>query len=222
MKKVLPIISIQLVILILFSSCASPYAINIGHDGFRSGTLPYVAIGIRSDKTEFDTEDVTLDFSFGTESDITGCIYLDGEECPIVCVAVYFYNAKYMDATIEYVEGSRASQDVLFEDYKEIEGWHFVKDITPEDYKENYRVQFNYWGRTKYDHTEALTIPKETLELTTGYICLGVHSIAYIPSAGSYLVYIGSKKGLKYENLENGTVRISDAGKTLYSADVPR
>ena len=59
MKKVLSTISILLVILILFSSCASPYAISIGHDGFYVGLLPSVAIGIRSDKNEFNIDDIT-------------------------------------------------------------------------------------------------------------------------------------------------------------------
>ena len=212
MKKVLSTISILLVILILFSSCANPYAINIGHDGFH-GLLPYIAIGIRSDKTEFDIDDVTLDFSFGQEIDLTNYIQLNGggEKCPIVCVAVYFYNAKYID----YIS-------TRFANYKEIEGWHFVKEITPEDYEENYKAQFNYWGYTKYDHTETLTIPKETFELTTGYICFGVYAIAYIPSENTYKIYDGNDQGLKYENLGNGNVKISDAGKTLFSADVPR
>ena len=227
MKKVLSIISILLVILILFSSCASPYAINIGHDALH-GLLPKVAIGIRSDKSEFDKDDVTLDFSFGdVNDDIIDYIQIGGisaEKCPIVCVGVYFYNAKYMDATFEYVEDSYASQNILFEDYKEIEGWHFVKEITPEDYEENYKVQSNYWGHTKYDHTETLTIPKETFELTTGYVCFGVHLIAYIPSENSYIVTVdyGDRRGVKYEKLENGKVKISDAGMTLFSTDVPR
>jgi len=225
MKKVLSIISIQLVILILFSSCASPYAINIGHDAHH-GLLPSVAIGIRSDKNEFNIDDITLDFSFGDDNgDIIDYIQIGGinaEKCPIVCVAVYFYNAKYMDATFEHVEDSYVSQRILFEDYKEIEGWHFVKEITPEDYEENYKVQYNYWGRTKYDHTEALTIPKETLELTTGYVCFGVYAIAYIPSENTYKICMGSEKGLKYENLTSGKVRIHNAGKGLSSTDVPR
>ena len=207
MKKVLSTISVLLVILILFSSCASPYAINIGHDGFRFGTLPYIAIGIRSDKNAFDIDNVTLDFSFGNESDVTGGVHFDGEDCPIVCVAVYFYNAKYMNSASGYAQ---------LEDYKEIKGWHFVKEIIPEDFEENYKVQFNYWGRTKYDHTETLTIPKETFELTTGYVCLGVHLIAYIPSKNSYFVALGEHKGVKYENFENGKVKITAPHSSLY------
>ena len=215
MKKVLSTISVLLVILIFFSSCASPYAINIGHDGFYVGLLPSVAIGIRSDKNEFNIDDVTLDFSFGDDNeDIIDYIQIGGisaEKCPVVCIALYFYNAKYID----YIS-------TRFANYKEIEGWHFVKEITPEDYEENYKVQYNYWGRTKYDHTEALTIPKETLELTTGYVCFGVYAIAYIPSENTYKICMGSEKGLKYENHTSGKVRIHNAGKGLSSTDVPR
>lgn len=222
MKRIQSIVSVLLLTLIIFSSCSNPNSINIGHNGINLGRLPNVAIGIRSNKTEFNVNDVTLDFSFGNESGATGCIYLDDEECPIICVAMYFYNAKYMDARNEFVDGSRYPEIAYFKDYKEIEGWHFVKSITANDYNEKCKVQFNYWGHTKYDHTETLTIPKEVFELTTGYVCFGIYEIAYIESKDSYMIYNGSHQGLKYENLEGGIVKISNAGKTLFSADVPR
>ena len=95
-------------------------------------------------------------------------------------------------------------------DYKEIEGWYLIKDITPEDFNQNYKADYQHWGHTKYDHTEALTIPKEIFEEPTGYLCVSVYPIIYSPSEKSYTFGGGGlQQGLKYEVLENGNIRIS-------------
>ena len=80
------------------------------------GQLPEVYFGVKSDKTEFNIDDVTLDFSYGdgSVSDVGGYVGGDnGEDCPIVCIAVYFFNAKYQDAVTIF-------GDARFGDYKEI------------------------------------------------------------------------------------------------------
>ena len=76
-------------------------------------------------------------------------------------------------------------------------------------------MENNIFG-SKYEHTETLTIPQETFELTTGFVCIGVFEIAYIPSQNLYRIANGADKGLKYEVLDNGNVKISEPGKTVY------
>ena len=108
MKKiVLRIISAICMVLLCFSmvSCSNPEGLNMGFKGKWIGTLPDVHFGIQSDKTEFDISNVTLDFSYGDGriGEVGGYIgnYVEGadeiEDCPIVCVAVYFYNSRYGD-----------------------------------------------------------------------------------------------------------------------------
>ena len=216
MKKiVLRIVSAICMVLLCFSmaSCSNSKGINIGFNGKWIGTLPDVHFGIKSDKTEFDINNVTLDFSYGDGSvgEVGGYIgnYVEGaeetEDCPIVCVAVYFYNSKYGNTLGE----------ARFEDYKNIEGLYFVKEISLDDYNENYDVENNIFG-SKYEHTETLTIPQETFELTTGFVCIGVYAIAYIPSQNLYRIANGADKGLKYEILDDGKVKISEPGQTFY------
>lgn len=213
MKKILSTISFSLVVLFIFCSCSNPKGINIGFNGKWVGTLPDVHFGIKSDKTEFDIDNVTLDFSYGngSVSDVVSYIGVYNEEtgytedCPTVSMAVYFYNAKYL-----------YTGEAHFEDYKNIEGLYFVKEISLDDYNENYDVENNIFG-SKYEHTETLTIPQETFELTKGFVCIGVYAIAYIPSENSYCFAGGSNKGLKYEALDNGKVKISEPGTTVYS-----
>ena len=216
MKKiVLRIVSAICMVLLCFSmaSCSNPEGLNMGFKGKWIGTLPDVHFGIQSDKTEFDISNVTLDFSYGDGriGEVGGYIgnYVEGadeiEDCPIVCVAVYFYNSRYGDTLGE----------ARFEDYKNIEGLYFVKEISLDDYNENYDVENNIFG-SKYEHTETLTIPQETFELTTGFVCIGVYAIAYIPSQNLYRIADGADKGLKYEILDNGKVKISEPGQTFY------
>ena len=216
MKKiVLRIISAICMVLLCFStaSCSNPEGLNMGFKGKWIGTLPDVHFGIQSDKTEFDISNVTLDFSYGDGriGEVGGYIgnYVEGadeiEDCPIVCVAVYFYNSRYGDTLGE----------ARFEDYKNIEGLYFVKEISLDDYNENYDVENNIFG-SKYEHTETLTIPQETFELTTGFVCIGVYAIAYIPSQNLYRIADGADKGLKYEILDDGKVKISEPGQTVY------
>ena len=152
MKRTLSKISILLVLLILFSACTEPDGINTGSAS--GGMVPPIAIRMRSDKTEFDIDDVTLDFSFG-EDKVSSYVRVGGasaEKCPIVSVAVYFYNAKYIESIYDST-GYKNSKRV-YKDYRKIEGWYFVKDITPEEYEQNYDVEYRWVGLPKFDHTE--------------------------------------------------------------------
>lgn len=213
MKRTLSIISILLVLLVLFSACTEPDGINTGSAS--GGMVPPIAIRIRSDKTEFDIDDVTLDFSFGSTRGLSSWYETDGEKCPVVCLAVYFYNAQYIDSVYE---------SAGYADYKEIEDLYFVKDITPEEYEQNYDVEYRWVGLPKFDHTETLTLPEETFELTTGYVCFGAFPIAYVPSENSYIV-IGSwghYEAVKYEKFPNGRIRITEPGKPIFFSELPQ
>ena len=118
----------------------------------------------------------------------------------MVCVAVYFYNYKYYTALTSRYH---------YVDYKEIEGVHFVKDFTVEEFNEKCKVDLNYWGRKKYDHTESLTIPKEVFENDSYILLFGVVKIAYIPSENAYVICGGNATDLNYKVLENGKIRLS-------------
>ena len=217
MKKTLSVIGTLIIILMMFASCSGAYNINIGHDGFTIGMVPPIEIGIKSEKIEFDIDDATMDFSYGNKSGTTGYIYVDDEKCPIVGVAVHFYNEEHKDAIYR---DTSSFQRAHLEDYKEIAGWHFVNDIKPEDFDANYKIQYNYWGRTKYDHTETLTIPKEVFTSAKGTICFAVNEFAYIPSEDSYIICEGNAQELRYEVLNNGKVRITSPGNGFSTPNV--
>ena len=213
MKKSYFAICLILASCIAFSSCSESTGLSLGFDGPWIGELPAVHFGIKSDKTEFAIDNVTMDFSYGdgSVSDVGGYIgkYSESkgeyEDCPMVCIGVYFYNSRYIESL----------RDARFEDYKSIEGLYFVKEIDIDDYNKNYDVTNNIFG-SKYEHTETLTIPQVVFELTTGYVCIGVYEIAYIPSEDMYFFAIGDFQALKYQMLENDTVRISEPVGSYY------
>lgn len=199
--------AVIILLIISLTSCASSYAIDKGH-GSPGGLLPEFFIGIRSKTDVFDIDNVTLEFSWGKEDGIEegDCTFIDKgekgelpEECPVVCVAVYFYNYKY---------GNSLGSLHHYDDYKEIDDVYFVKDFTVEEFNEKCKVNLNYWGRIKYDHTESLTIPKEVFETTTGEISFVVTKVEYVPSENAYIVSGGSNTNLSYRVLENGKVRL--------------
>lgn len=212
MKKSIFALCLLFISLTVFSSCSASQGLHIGFNGLLIGKLPEVHFGIKSSQTEFDLDDVTLDFSYGNGSstDVSGCVGgVNGEECPIVCVAVYFYNAKYLDTVARFGKAR-------FDDYKTIEGLHFVKEISLDDYNESYDVENSFWGR-RYEHTETLTIPQAVFELSKGYACLGVLQIAYVPSENKYWIVGGNETALKYEMLDGHKVRLSEPGTTTYT-----
>ena len=211
MKKIVFAVHLLIAFCFIFSSCSASADISIGFNR-RTGELPEVYFGVKSDKTEFDIDDVTLDFSYGNGAVSNTGGYIggdDGEDCPVVCIAVYFFNAKHRDTVTIF-------GDARFEDYKEIEGLHFVKEIGLDDYNMNYDVENSFSG-CEYEHTEALTIPKTVLELTAGHVCLGVFEIAYTPSKNSYRIVGGGYQALKYEKLGGDTVKISAPSGSYYA-----
>ena len=211
MKNVTCAICLLLISCLIFSSCSDKAGLSIGFHG-RTGRLPSVYFGVKSSENEFDIQNVTLDFSYGGQSNSDVGTFVGsatGEDCPVVCIAVYFFNAKYRDTVVGF--GS-----ARFEEYKEIEGLYFVKEIGLDDYNANYDVENRFWC-CKYEHTESLTIPEAVMERTTGYACLGVFEIAYIPSENAYFIVGGGYQALKYEKLDGNTVKLSKPVGSHYS-----
>ena len=211
MKKFTAAICLILAFCLLLSACGKKAGIRMGFD-YKMGLLPSVFFGIESEKTEFDLDAVTLDFSYGNASFADMDAYIGGdnwETYPVICIGVYFFNAKYQDSVIAFGDGR-------FADYKNIEGLHFMKEITLEDYNENYRVKNKLFG-CKYAHTETMTIPREVFELNRGYACIGVYEIAYVPSEDRYRIAYGSFEALKYEKLEDGKVKLSKPAGSVYA-----
>lgn len=109
-----------IVSILIFSVACNNNGLKIGFS--RSGRLPSVFCAVKSDKTQFSLDDITLDFYFGG-ANLSKYEDLDYEP---TCVAVYFRNSRYIDG--------ESIQSMNIEDYKAIKDFHFVKEISFEQY----------------------------------------------------------------------------------------
>ncbi|MDR3318952.1 MAG: hypothetical protein LBS99_05885 [Clostridiales bacterium] len=183
----------------LLTGCGNGNGLKVG---FGSGNnRAAIMVAVKSEKTEFDIDDVTLDFYYGG-SDIGK---YGGEAYERIGFAVYFFNGKYLK-TIKNLEP-------VIEDYRAIPGFYFVKEISPEEYASgDYDVEIKGFSDVKFNHNETLTVPKETLELSKGYLCLTVMEIYYLPGGEVYCVHHTGHVGVRYEKINDRTVRLSKPG----------
>lgn len=75
----------------VFAVACNNNGIKIGFS--RSGRLPNIFCAVKSDKTQFSLDNITLDFYFGGPN-LSEYEDLDYEP---TCVAVYFRNSRYTD-----------------------------------------------------------------------------------------------------------------------------
>lgn len=211
MKKIVCLSIAIILVIATFVSCGTEKGIDIGSGGILIGELPYVFFSIRSNETEFDLDNVTLEISFGngTSSDVGRFI---GEGSPdedeIKCIAVYFCNGAYLDKVTGF-------GDARFDDYKAIDGLYFVREISVDDYNENYDVDTGFLHR-RYEHSETLTVPRDVFEKRTGYACIVVAEIALEGSSGLYRVAYSDVQGIAYE-VNGERVTLSEPGTTNYT-----
>ena len=211
MKRTICLSIAIILVLATLVSCGTEKGIDIGSKGILIGELPYVFYSIRSNETEFDLDNVTLDFSFGkgTSSDVGGFIGEGSpDEAEIKCIAVYFCNGAYLDKMVGF-------GDARFDDYKSIDGLYFVREISIDDYNENYDVDTGFLRR-RYEHSETLTVPRGVFEKRTGYACIVVAEIALERSSGLYCVAYSGIEGIAYE-VNGERVTLSEPGTTNYT-----
>ena len=209
MKKIAFFVCLTLILVTLLSSCGENKALSFGFNGFWIGRLPSVHFAIESDKDEFDVNNITVDLSFGNGSTADAGGYV-GEDGMVKCLALYLCNGKYSDIIVGH-------SPKRYEDYTDIDGLYFVREISVDDYNESYDVENSFWAR-KYEHTERLYIPGDMLELSEGYVCIAVAEIVYYANDEAYGFGLVGIEGLKYEMLEDGnTVKLSEPASSVYS-----
>lgn len=210
MKKISLFLCLTLIFVLLLSSCGDGNkAISFGFNGIWIGELPCVHFAIESDKDEFDINEITVDLSFGNGStaDVGGYV---GEDGTVECLALYLCNGKYSDTIVGYGEKK-------YENYTDIDGLYFVREIDIDDYNENYDVENSFWER-KYEHTEKLYIPRDMFELSEGYVCIVVVEIVYYAGDNAYGFGLVGIQGLKYEmQEEDNIVKLSKPSSSVFS-----
>ena len=193
LKIALGIISLILSICCL-SSCGGG-ALEIGFSRFTH--LPQIMEAVKSDRSDFNINDVTLDFYYGGEASE----YSDDDDRVSVGVALYFCNQEAYRA-IEF--------DTLYDDYTNVEGLFFAGFISTEDFNSGeYSVDVSRLGKVTFKHHEALTVPADVFiedDDHFGFAALEIYS--YKNQAGYYFNFCECLT-IKYEFSDSQNVRLS-------------
>ena len=137
-KLLWSIIAITLSLCFL-SACGNPSALEIGFD--RGGRLPSLMSAVKSDHTDFEINDVTLDFYFGGLADE----YPPDHEHISVGVALYFCNEEAYSAL---------ELDTPYSDYQTLDGLYFIKIISTEEFNsDKYEVDVSRFGKATFQHS---------------------------------------------------------------------
>ncbi|MDR2090340.1 MAG: hypothetical protein LBP62_01600 [Clostridiales bacterium] len=120
--------------------------------GFRHPNyLGNIVAGAKSENTEFDLDDITLDFYYGLwRGRNSGPSDSDKKK---YFIAVYFIKGGYIGSL-------RAGN---FDDYKNIEGFYFVKDIPLDEFNSS-SYAIKYVTPKHFAHSEQITVPREIIE----------------------------------------------------------
>jgi hypothetical protein len=119
--------------------------------GFKTPRYNGIVIGIESENTEFDMDDITLNFYYGLWR--TKLYEPSDDESYEAFIAVYFIKGGYQD-----------NLKSTFDDYRDIEGFYYMKNIPLEEFNSDaYKIN-SPRTPSKYAHSEQITIPKEFIE----------------------------------------------------------
>jgi hypothetical protein len=181
--------------------------------GFSYGTAlgGYIAAAAKSEKNEFNIDDVTLDFYYGHYNGLA--TPTDKSRYEEICVAVYF----------SLSENTYSS----FDDYRDIEDFYFVKEIPIEEFIANYTVTSKaglLGGRRTFSRSEQFTLPlsfindclENTRKTATPVFNFYVGAVIYDRQENQYR-FVQQKQGtydsalisFKLKSLDENTVYLS-------------
>ena len=195
MQRLMAAVAAAVLATAVCTSCSKP-ALEIGFD-YEGYLMSGIQCAVRSDRTEFPVNDVTLDcyFSLG---DINENSWPDYK---LYGFALYFL--------LEENIFSISCQDPI-DDYKEIENYYFVKEIGAEDYDpEEYAMEISFWKGKTFRHHETLTVPEEVFSKEEGVFLFNVASYRYSEETDE--VYCGKNGNVRiqFEKINADTVRLS-------------
>ena len=186
LKKLLwSIIAITLSLCFL-SACGNTSALEIGFD--RGGRLPSLMAAAKSDHTDFDINDVTLDFYFGGLAEE----YPPDHERISLGVALYFCNEEAYSAL---------ELDTPYSDYQSLDSLYFIKIISTEEFNSGkYDVDESSWFKVSFTHCETMTVPSEVFIEGNDHFGLAMLDIYRLKDKTGYYIGYQSCLEIKYES----------------------
>ena len=216
----LPILLAMIMLLISCAGCGERYKIEEGFHGEYFSEKPSpIRIGIRSKTDTFDKNDVTFDVSYG--------LFELGDDHPVSPYHVkadsqidYYDDVKILFAVYVRDRNAPKNEDIRFlaefSDYKALDHYVFVKEITHEQaFSEEYGYTNNRWTGKKFNHSETITIPQEVIsaernEEGSFYITIFAYQI-FPKTEGSSFCLTGSESvQVKYVCVDDQLIRLTE------------
>ena len=202
LKKITFIIVTLMLSLCVLSACDKKGVLEVGFEqGWR---LPSLMGAAKCDHTDFDINDVTLDFYFGG----LASEYSPDDERISFGVALYFCNEEAYSA-IEW--------DTAYDDIQKIDGMHFIKYISTEDFNSGeYEVYVSRFGKATLQHLEKMTVPSDVFLKDDDHFGLAMLEIYCYKSKSGYYISSAGCLEIKYEFLNAQRVRLSKPEHTFH------
>jgi hypothetical protein len=168
-----------------------------GFEFYVGESIESITVGIRSDDKEkmYQLDDVTLDFYYGFYDgkivNEQGYAFLNGFDELISLVEA---DERYQCLSVAVYFVQQTSQEIIikFEDYKNLDGFYFVKEISIDDFRSDvYKVTVAYSDKflsstreVSFAFSEKLTVPQEIFYendvlLSKGFFGLFVNVVVY-------------------------------------------
>ncbi|NCA66464.1 MAG: hypothetical protein EOM87_00205 [Clostridia bacterium] len=166
-----------------------------------------IVCDVVSNKSQFDINQVTMDFYFGYITDYSYGFCEEGYPTYFFqCIALYFQR-------IVPNQEAFFSGNLIFDDYQSMENTYFIKELSYNDfYLEQYGVTKTkklYKRKLTYTHNESITVPKEMFTGENGKFAVVVRAVYRNELTGQYALSNAGLVKLHYKVLDENTVKLA-------------
>jgi hypothetical protein len=195
-KRITVFLSAALAGVLLFSGCLSGINQQTGDEHWEQ-----LFYKIKSSRTEFAADNVSLDFYYGTTYRYPYWYRDPSGEFQFHCFALYFYDGQYYN-----------NRNLWIDDYHNVDKYHFIKEISGDEFTSvKYNVKRNSLFGNNFSHHEKLIIPQTVFERERGAVVFNIAYVMYSQTSQSYHVQLLSTYiALGYSYMNDQTIRLSE------------
>ena len=194
-------ISMLCLVMLFSAGCNAP--LELGRFERATWKENVLGIGVKTEGRKFDMENVVLDVHYGYGYDLNYELLYNEDE--YVGYALYFFNA----------EISVNEHDITYvgvENFREIEGLWFVKEIPLEEFEDyvmtNKQTNPNLTV-SEFSHHEKIAVPKGVISGQSGHLGIWLNGVSRNAETGKYFFNgMFYKIYIKYRQSGTDTVKL--------------
>ena len=209
MKRLKSMLLLLLTLCLLLTGCGSLVEEKGFMIGFVTNRGGAIELGAKSVTDTFNKVDVSFDLYYGfynkdrinnNNEKLFSYQQLDEK----IIFVIYI-------SDVDYNESTYVNTGTIIEDYKNIDGYYLVKEISGEEVLSGEYGYIITSQKVKYDYNEKIIIPSELFKFNKGIIRIKIQSFR-IPEKENenYLASYTAEIMLKYEVIDNDTIKITE------------